>query len=63
MHVMIVSLSARKLRFDIMGPRLQSAMVALMYNRPYKFFQHFMDEFIQQIHVGVGKDFYYTLGL
>ena len=46
MHIMIVSLSSRRSGFDIMGPRLQSAMVALVYNRPYSFSQFFMDEFI-----------------
>ena len=52
MHVMIVSLSGRKSGFDVMGPRLQSAMAALVYNKPFSFSQFFMDEFIQQIHAG-----------
>ena len=52
MHIMIVSLSARRSGFDIMGPRLQSAMAALVYNKPYSFSQFFMDEFIQQTQVG-----------
>ena len=49
MHIMIVSLSGRRLRFDIMGLRLQSSMAALVYNKPYSFSQYFMDEIIQQI--------------
>ena len=52
MHIMIVSLSARRSGFDIMGLRLQSAMAALVYNKPFSFSQMFMDEFIQQIHTG-----------
>ena len=49
MHVMIVSLSGRRSGFDVIGPRLQSAMAALVYNKPYSFSQFFMDEFVQQI--------------
>ena len=52
MHIMIVSLSGRKSGFDVMGPRLQSAMAALVYNKPFSFSQFFMDEFVQQIHAG-----------
>ena len=57
MHIMIVSLSARRFGFDIMGPRLQSAMAALVYNKPFSFSQMFMDEFIQQIHTGGREHF------
>ena len=52
MHIMIVLLFARRSGFDIMGPRLQSAMAALVYNKQYNFSLYFMDEFIQQIHAG-----------
>ena len=37
MHIMIVSLSGRRSGFDIMGPHLQSAMAALVYNKPFSF--------------------------
>ena len=52
MHVMIVSISARRSEFDVIGPRLQSAMAALVYNKAFSFSQMFMEEFIQQIHTG-----------
>ena len=37
MHIMIVSLSGRRSGFDVMGPRLQSVMAALVYNKPFSF--------------------------
>ena len=61
MHVMIVSLSGRKSGFDVMGPRLQSAMAALVYNKPFSFSQFFMDEFVQHIHAGGREQIFYTL--
>ena len=58
MHIMIVSLSGRKSGFDVMGPRLQSAMAALVYNKPFSFSQFFMDEFVKQIHTGGREQFF-----
>ena len=49
MHVMIVSLPRRRSGFDVMGPRLQLAMAALVYNKPFSFSQFFINEFVKQI--------------
>ena len=49
MHVMIVSLSGRKAGFDVMGSRLQSGMISLVYNKPFSFSQYFFDNMHQQI--------------
>ena len=49
MHVLIQCISARKAGFDAMNARLQSLMIALVYNKPYYISQYFFDEFRAQI--------------
>ena len=55
MHVLIQCISARKAGFDAMNARLQSLMIALVYNKPYSISRYIFDEFRQQIN-GVQRD-------
>ena len=55
MHVLIQCMSARKAGFDAMNARLQSLMIALVYNKPYSISRYLFHELCQQID-GVQRD-------
>ena len=49
MHVLIVCLSARKVGLDGIGLSLQSAMVALVLNKPYNFSKYVFSSMIHNV--------------
>lgn len=49
MHVMITVLGAKKEGFNDMNVSLLSAMLSLVYNKPYSFSRYIFDAFVEQI--------------
>ena len=45
----MVLLAPKKAGFDNFGAKLQSAMLSLVYNRPFSFSRFFFDEMVKQI--------------